>query len=786
MRRAIVVMVLGLTSMASYAQETAEPAPGAGQPTAPQVAPSLSAEELAVNSLIHSARTLLHSPAGTVGRAGRLVSIVEFAAQLASTNPQVNALEADIYEIQRKYKDASGALTRQLTWIPSDYVVGLSYLRVNMAASSTAKERLEFLKQAATQAEVDPYVRAVAHAEAARILLGQNDQKGAADEFREALKIDPLLPMALEGDLSLRPNATADEQARALLDLVKANPANADSSWRVGILLDSMGMYEPAITFFNQGWTLLRQREQQVDVMRAIQYFNALMDAKMSRRAIEAVYPLMKTMGQSPEIQTLLIEAYREVGDSARASELSTALQIQLAGREGQAAESPEISKEIAWFYVLNDVRLNTAIAYAKQAISQSPSGTDDSLELILGAAQLKTGSAKEGEARLRKLIEKDVYAAWFLAEYYFQEGDATKGKEAIVAGAKLSHRGRAFRRLAALAQRQNVEIPAAQGSKEVGAVLASFNMKYLEMGLSPEKFLVTVVRPVREVVGSMEPIELEVALGNSSEIDLPLGPDGLVNAAVSFKVSVTAGVSEEFTDLPMAILPAPRYLKGNQAVRMVIRIDVGAFEKFLVNHPFEVVTLNIEGVLDPVERGEVMRSSLPTVNIRRVGMARADVLGQFDRAKGDWAAQYNRALGYIVKDMQQGDVGARSLAAARVGSLLTVCANRQSQETVMPKQLLSVVKQPVLLSMTRELMKDPSATVRAQMVSSLDYCKVDGNLLKIIWPAITDNNALVRLRMAELLGIENIIPTQKAVTTRLLEDKDPLVAKMVKAFQKP
>jgi len=116
---------------------------------------------MTVESLVHSAQSLVNT-ASTPGRAGRLVTLVRYANQLDASNPQAQALMSDIFEIQGDMKSAGELALKRLQAQNDNYILGLSYLRLNLAGISKAKERLDFLLAAGENNSFTPFLRAEA------------------------------------------------------------------------------------------------------------------------------------------------------------------------------------------------------------------------------------------------------------------------------------------------------------------------------------------------------------------------------------------------------------------------------------------------------------------------------------------------------------------------------------------------------------------------------------------------------------------------------------------------
>lgn len=743
--------------------------PAIAQTTAPAKSP-------AVQSLTHSAQSLAHQSSAPA-RAGRMVTLTSYAYKLDPADPEAMRMMTDIAMIQGDKALATEIARNRLDQNPADHAIGMAYLMLNVEALSSADKRLEFLAKAAASEKLTPHVRAEALTQEAQILLGRNQKKEAQAKLQQALKLEPRTWSALVMTANLAENPTPVMQCKMLCQLLQANPSDIDAAWQIAPLLADAGLHDQAAIFYDFAWEMTRRLEGSIqNETLVVMYINSLLDAGMARRAVEFIVPLRKQLGQSVEIQSLLIEAYRQAGQASMADQVAQEMHQQLSREEGADRTSVESYKKTAWYYLVNDLRSHSALAYARNAAKGIPH-KDASLELILAAAELRAGDAAKGEAALKAMIDTQPYAATFLAVHYYNNNQPEQGKEAILAGSKFSRRGRAFRTIADLANRQNVAIAPAANAKELAQNVSQMDVQSLNVALFPQKFISVQVKPLHEQRRPGEPLEVEATLANVSEVEIPIGPNGLLNPSMSLRVMLSNGL--EFNDLPVLSWPAPRYLKPGQSLTARVRLDVGDLEQWLVRHPLDDVSMRIIAVLDPIQRDKLTVSALPTVVVRDAGIQRLDMLVPFDRAQGDWAQAYQLTLGYIVKDLKQGQLPERMAAVRQIGSLLTLQADVGARRATLPRQLVTAISQPVLLSMLKAAMEDPAPEVRAQAVASLIYCRTEGRIIRLLGAYKSDPSELVRLRLAELLGIMG----QTKDLAGFAGDTEP-VRQMISAFK--
>ncbi len=763
------VVLLGACAAGTSAQAT-RPAPT----TAPEESDVLAAE-----SLVRSAVSVANSPDARA-RAGRLVALSEFANLLRPGDAQTTRLLAGIYETQGRIDRAIEAVETCLRAAPQDQGVGLEWLRLNTSNRQTADARVEFLQGVVAREDLPPALRASAASAWAGICVGQGETDQADRLYRQALRLDPLNPPALAGQLGLKTDASDADRALVQLRTLASMPRDIDTAVKLARLLDSMGLYDEAIALLDACEKLAAQHGEQPPHSLVVEQFSALLDAGQAARAIERFPPQLKRFGISVDLQSLMIEAYRATGQDAKADEIVQQMEVYYSGKEAATSASESFTRELAWFYLVTRRQPLNALKYAELAARFD--AADPFTQRVLGIAEL-LNERPGGEDRLKKLMDTDLYAAAFLARHYFSQGDRAAGTKAVQAGAKIGRGGPAFRMLSELAAKNGVEISPVPGSAEMKAAFAKESPKILEMALAPEKFLAVTLAPARESFAPGEPIYVDARLANIGDVDVPLGVWGLLSPTISLEVRLAQDAKAAFVNLPLATWPAPRYLKPGQSVSTRIQLDVGRLERYLADHPLQDVSLIVTGMIDPIQRNTKFFSSVPTVAASPATVVRASLVEPFDASR-DGAAQaaWNRALGIVVYYLRKGTLPQRMMAARQVGSLLAMARGQERGQIEVPSPFAKLVDKPVLLAMLKAALADRSPCVRAEALTALQGVSLDAGLLNLVAPAVDDRSSLVRFRAAELLGATGS-DDHKSVLDYLANDSNEMVRLMAKAL---
>lgn len=797
----------------------------ATQPAAVPATQPDAQDSAAVEALMHSAKSL--STSARFGRADRLIALTAMAYRLDPSNCQVNWMLGNIYQSQLRLVDASRRFNVCVTASPDEFAQALQWIDTTRRALQTAEGQIAFLQGVMARKDLAGYIRAEAAAQEALILYGNYDRAGAAKAVEQSLQLDSRQLTAL--NLKLSSATQPAERATIMVDMLQGAPSYDSAAWSLGNLLSSVGMYDEAMAFFEYAWQVRQFRRNDLTTIESqmfvTDYFNVMIDAaawgndpKLAARAIEIFQPMLKHYTRSVDLRTLLVEAYRMAGQAEQANKLVTEMSDYYVARakEQAADSSAPLAAEMAWFYLVTKPDAQQALLFARKAVELN--SVNPGYQRILGAAELASSQASlktAGLGRLKDMLDRDVYAAVLLAIHT----DATAGDDqeavqlkakAMAAALDFGRSGPAFRRLMAALPSVRKDLKDAAARQQVAKAMDAFDRQTLAMILTPEKFVsVTFKAPESVITGQKLPIE--ATLTNLSGRDIPLGTQGMINPVVRFTAVVMRDGKEQarFSELPMAVWPAPKYLAAGKSLTTTVRLDSGDLAAYLDASPLDEFVLRIEPMIDPIEqitptrevRGGLKRdfaSGLPTLKVEPLTIARRTLLSAAkarpDNAPMTASDAYKSMLGVIAQDqIIRGQLDDKLRSAVQVGSLLTLARRVEQNRGSLPEGVSKVFDKWQLVSMLQALLKDESPLVRSAAIVSMGDVTLDGftksplpvtgNFYdKLFKPLTTDPHPLVRLRMAELLAVSGIKDAQ-ALLKDFSNDKDPLIAQLATEF---
>ena len=736
---------------------------------------------LAAESLVRSASDILLTP-DAPARVRRLIVLAELARRLAPDNYHANRLLADVYQGQDDFARAVGALDVCLKTADNDQAIWRQWLFNKTATLHTSEDRREFFDRVIKDQAIPSAVRAQSMVRYAEVLVGQGLTDEAGQVFLQTLAFDPYHRGGLAGWLSLQKEAISPvDQCNMLLRILRGSPMDVNAARDVAVLLGSVGLWKDAIAVFDYAWEVGR-RDLGVEAFPhawLMQYCNAMLDAGQADRAVEMFAPMRGRFPDSLDLPTLLMEAYGQLDKPGEVRDLIRRIEAAYQGAP-TGPDALQYNIEMAMFYLTARPDATRALRHARQAteLAGPEAGESVLLTRLLGAAEVANGAVAAGVKRLATISSGDAYAAYFLAEYYFGAGQDRPAAEALDAGVALGRSGPAYRLLAMLAKKHRIPIEPAPGTGQIKALMTRFGTLTFQMGRQPERF-VQVSLTAAPTVAVGDPIVMTARLTNIGPVDIPIGRTGICSPVMALRVAVAEDPDASFALLPMAIWHAPRYLGPGRTLSCETRSDVGPLRDYVSARPASKLTLLVTGILDPVQQGEELVSAVPSVQVASATVVRTSLLT--DLAKRDG---YDQLDALLRKGVDSDDPSDRMRTARRIGSLLALLAAVDAERASLPEQIPPERMRSDLLTMTRRLLQDRSAAVRAEMLDALRQAE-RADRLQLVGLVLDDASPLVRVKEAELLGLSSE-EAEDPRLRQLADDEDALVARMASAFIKP
>ena len=743
------------------------------------------ADLLAVGGLRHSAVELLHSPASTPGRAGRIVTLFRSADAITTQGEVISArILADICAVQGDAHGAAKATRLCLDATPGDHATGKRYIELSLATMQTAEARSEFLEAILAGKSYPDALKAVAAGQLVTLRIGQGRGEEAGVLFKKMQGLDRHCSSMVELIQTDEISATlsASDRLEIYLQIFKCSCWRYDLIWDSAAICGELGLHSEAVELLElyrkgRGGFAYERKAPSVDALPELPaYCNALLDAQKAEEVVKLLTDTENSRRFEPaDIRPPLVEAHLAMGRLDKARVLIEKWEKSLKSRLLEKKSSPALDGEIAWFYLTVGNQNEAGLNFAKSAIAQA---SDDKIIMRIHAiAMLRSGLADKAIPVLEKLQDSDQYAAAYLGEYYLSQGNKEKAAVSIAAGGALGRSGPAGRKLLQVAKLAGIKLPEVKGSAKARQVLDGIRNS-MQIALDPSKAINITLKPVKPVLAAGEPVLVEVVITNISTQKLALGA-GFIQPAVS--MTVTAG-SEVFANLPIASLPAPAYLEPKKSTSVTVRLDVAKLAWLLHKNPLDEFALKVEATAG-APRGKKLDQQ--AIEIEPIVITRKPLVTlKPDAILTDWGNAYTKMIDTITKSLSEGDRPGRLLAGRQSASLMVMLRQAEMGKKKLPKGFGLIYKREDLLTLCKKSLRDRSPVIRSETLRALAFIKLDESLLKLITPAFRDSSWLVRMRAVELIGLSEA-KGSKTVIDFFTRDSQQYVKNMAKAFSK-
>ena len=114
-----------------------------------------------------------------------------------------------------------------------------------------------------------------------------------------------------------------------MLAELQGNPLAVNVAWELGRVLRQLGLHEEALSLFEYAWVVFRRRSEVAEAspLFVVEYVNAMLDAGRASAAVEQFLPIPEQFSDSIVLQSLLVEALRDIGDDRKAAEIVARMQ---------------------------------------------------------------------------------------------------------------------------------------------------------------------------------------------------------------------------------------------------------------------------------------------------------------------------------------------------------------------------------------------------------------------------------------------------------------------------
>jgi tetratricopeptide (TPR) repeat protein len=572
-------------------------------------------------------------------------ALMKAAARLVPNESRFLRLEADAYAQLHDRKGELEALiaartadnARMLT--PDDSVWNRN-LDLVLSDIENARAKIDYLTGIIGNDSVPPYVRAHAGRLQAQLQLERGEDESAAKTLSEALTLAPLSVECLKLRYSmLPPTATRFERCAQLLELMRANPLQAQYSAELADLVADAGLVTESLPWFHLAIITLHQQGDPAS--RSMLHMGAeLYLADQLPDALNLNTALLKVDPNNASAQFLQVILARGLHDNnalnkvmvQAANVLNNRLvdAMNAAAPEGSPKATtrpidstdplavPDLGPTITQLNTLNKPELKAQFAEALadvilfegyfgnqpdaagkllDSLKQVVAADNPELARLAGWNSFIAGKMDDARTQFSSVATQDPLAALGLIEVMLQDGIPADREKAESIARRLIADHPSGLLGAILWERlhsDRIKLIPDQQALALQTPLAAYPRDLFQLVDNPKALYGIHVQPAAMHVGSYvgDPVLGEVRIDNLGTVDLTIGPDGVIKPEMIFKLLVPVGDKPPTFDA-FELISGPTVLTPGSRITQIVRLDQTQMLAFLNTQPGQAFPIN-------------------------------------------------------------------------------------------------------------------------------------------------------------------------------------------------
>ena len=573
----------------------------------------------------------------------RAVGLLQKAAELAPDEPRHLRRLADAALRLGDVETAKSALQTYYTKFDGgDQVALIQYLDLVFADLQRAEDRLAYIDRVLSAGNLPDEVKSHAAMLARRTHLDRGDDAAAADMLDRALSLNDLNPAALQARYAqVAADGTRADRLAALLDLLRAGPAQPGVMTAVGRELAEAGLTDLAVQWYRRATETafalaLRTPPQDYADYAALLLLNnepqeaggaaALLAEAQPNDAAALFLQLLaeRQLGRDAGPESAPYRAARG-GIVARLNALSALAAGQDVPEDPGRESPPDVAADVQALRAGGNADLAAAYAdalgdYAWLQVYFAEQPADpavlDALGQMLGedgaaVARLRGWSAlREGRADAAKVkLDAAAAAGDPLAELGVLVLDGGGRADPDAASDLLTENPTGVRGaiLFDAVRDSGARVRPPESTEALRELLLDFPddlLALLEPGGAREFYTIRM-EPLKVAHAYGEPMLVRVTLLNTGDLPLTMGPDGSYALRDDFRMDATIGNLGGVAGAASGTIGGTVRLDPGEQVSRIFRLDAGQAGQMIAADPTQPVVVLVSGYTNPVQRQE-------------------------------------------------------------------------------------------------------------------------------------------------------------------------------------
>lgn len=574
-------------------------------------------------------------------------ALLDLARELSPTESRFARSSVDLLLRMGERDRAIDALSALRKLDPADQVTMIQYIDLVSSKMETAEQKLAYLKQVVDAKGVAAEVQSHACTQLMDLYYARAQDAEANEALEFALKLNPQNMEALKAKYRIAAaSGVAKDRVKALADLIRASPGDADAMNAMAREADDVGSYESSGVLRLVALQIHTSRGVAPSIDEAINFIGTQLLAGNDPQVSSTLALLLQSLKDDGRIYTFALLYEQMKGERTQADQrenvdMSRGVYLaQLAGvsqllNEPDKTEMPATRPAVPMPNVRADVAKlkaedsrNLTMAYAValteqlwfdlywkaaevddaniEALGQLLGETDPIVVRLQGWKLLQAGKAEEARLKLEAVADRDGFAKLGVIVADRTLGNAEKAREALMQMIHDRPTGMIAGYVASLARSMNVTADQTATEQEIGDIISNMRSFVMSVLDNPRGYYLLTAQPSKVSYSLGEPMLATVTILNNGRVPITVCPGGTIDPLFVIDAQVRSTPPQGFPATTRGKFTGAIRLKPSQKITQTVRIDRGNLYGFLRQYPTPLFPMTAFVITNAVPDGEM------------------------------------------------------------------------------------------------------------------------------------------------------------------------------------
>lgn len=605
-----------------------------------------------------------------------VLALLRAAARVSPDCAEAHKWLYDIEQRMDRPQRARDALAEYVRLRPDDDAAAIHLFRLRIEEIEAIEKRADLARSELKRKKLSRPYQSELNLWLARHHYERGERDEAAKNLERALLMNPMNIEARELAYSIFGETQPElQRVEMALQLIAANPSQANLIWDLAQYLDSLSMHKRAQEWYNRAIEI-HGRADAGPV--PADYWQRLAESYLASKdyeeAIQAATEAIRLDENDVAARLLRARAYRLQNETDKESADIDAVAKFYRSLLDQVRQDKQTDRaaEIAWFF--STIQPDKKIADEMSQLAMTPFHPSIKAQIARGCTLHMMDRKADAIATLDPIAAGDQYAAVALAKIQIDKGERDKAINTLNQAVGINTIGLGREMINTLLESQNAQPPSRPLDTKITAVLDKFRRDVFDYHKRPGDFLRFTIKPLSNMYEPMAPIRATFRMENIGAFPITFGEGFMARPLVSVTAKLGGNVGKTFDNYLTVLMSARPTLLPGDAFEETITLDVGEVRTWLTTHIDRPVPVELTALFDPIWDGGAMRPGLGTI-----------AAGPFNAVRSPLDAS-PVGVDKLIARAGSNDRNERAMAADQIGALMATIDATSAQTTIAPE----------------------------------------------------------------------------------------------------